>query len=131
MAEVKRPETSLQRNARYRRVEDRAPLEVLVSGLIVVRCIKHEPIATGKVPRATLRTMTDKLRGSKFAREWSLVPYVDWLTNMIQSLGWDHRTGHASHEVEFPSPVGVSNGKPVYRIRIVSDGRYVHSYPVE
>jgi hypothetical protein len=115
---------------RYRRVPDREPLEVLPGGLVLVRSMKREPISSKNLTRAKLLARTNKRRGSKFLPDWTLTRYVEWSRATIAKLGWTSQTGMASHEIAFDSPIGISHGEYVSTIRLVSDGRYVHAYPV-
>jgi hypothetical protein len=112
-----------------RRVGDRETLELLPSGLEIVRCRKHEAISFAGMSRQEISRRTDKRAGSKFTAAWSLARYVDWLAEQLSLLGWDADTGPADQDVVLPEVVGVSNGQAVSTIHIVSDGRYVHAYP--
>lgn len=78
-----------------------------------------------------MKFQTDKVHGSKFTGDWSLVDYADWIARAIAVLGWTPATSPADHEFAEGRVVGVCKGEPVRTIHIVSDGRNVHAYPAE
>ncbi len=115
-----------------REVRDGQALAVLSAGLAIVRRRKHEPIdfeAAGK--KGALRRLTGKLYGSKFSAEWTLDRYVKWITEQVSALGWSLQTGPIHHDVVEAQIMGYCQGQPVHTIRIVSDGRHLHAYPIE
>ena len=122
--------SSASREQRYRGVRDRETLEILPGGLEIVRSIKHEPISLARTSKRKLLAKTDKHAGSKFLPQWTLWRYVHWTAAQVAQLGWTRETGIASYDVLMDEVIGVSHGQYVRTIRIVSDGRYVHAYPV-
>lgn len=119
------------REQRYRRIQEPGPLEILPNGLEIIRRRKHEPIEFDGLSRQQMKFLTDKVHGSKFAGNWLLVDYVDWVAHAIGVLGWTPATGPADHGFAEGRIVGICKGEPVHTIRIVSDGRNVHAYPAE
>lgn len=105
-------------------VPDGGELARLANGLVIVRRKKHEPIDFDHA--GDLARLTDKRNGSKFLPEWTLQGYVEWLSAAAESMAHTPQT----LTISFGREVGYSNGKKVDKIRIVSDGRYVHAYPV-
>lgn len=117
--------------AELRSVRDREPLRTLPGGLVIVRCMKHEPCDLSQLSREQLRQRTSKVYGSKFTAEWTLDRYAQWITDRVVQLGWTLQTGPAEDDLHSDRPVGVSAGNLVHTIHLVSDGRYLHAYPVE
>jgi len=109
---------------------DGETIRLLPSGLEIVRRKKHEPIDQSGLSREEWARQTDKRNGSKFSEAWNLERLVDFIAVRVTGLGW--RKGIAQ-EVTIPTHenVGWVKAKPVRAIKIVSDGRYVHAYPVE
>jgi hypothetical protein len=103
----------------------------LPSGLEIVRRRKHEAIDFSSLSTADLKRLTGKTYGSKFSASWSLERVVELIAERVAADGWSTDTGPARVVVEMNDTVGYSNGKAVAAICIVSDGRYVHAYPVE
>ena len=113
-------------------IPDGGTLQVLKSGLEVVRRTKHEPVDFAKLSRAELERRTDKRDGSKFLADWNLDRLVDWIENAAGELGWVAQPFEPDkHDFRFEVPVGYFRGKKVHTIRIVKDGRCIHAYPVE
>lgn len=57
---------------------------------------------------------------------------LDLIARRVQAAGW--RAGSSAGfrlDARLRQPVGYVAGRLVHTIRIVSDGRYVHAYPVE
>ncbi|HLX62688.1 MAG TPA: hypothetical protein VKX17_15525 [Planctomycetota bacterium] len=106
-------------------------LRKLPSGLEIVRRKKHEPIDFLSLDAADRKKLTGKIFGSKFASTWDLDRVTNFIAQHVASNGWDSGTGPASMDVLVSEIAGYANGKIVHAIRIVSDGRYVHAYPVE
>ena len=115
----------------YRGVRDGAQLKALANGLIVVRRKKHEAIDLSGLAAMELVKRSSKVSGSKFAADWNLKRCVDWIEKQTVELGWTSESGAKTEDVSFEEAVGISRGKKVYTIRLVSDGRHVHAYPVE
>jgi len=109
---------------------DGATLRHLASGLEIVRRRKHEPVDLSGLTRDQLRQNTDKRAGSKFTSDWSLEKLVVWVGEQVERLGWAPGTARSS-DITLDSPVGHFVGKESRTIRIISDGRYVHAFPVE
>lgn len=110
---------------------DGETIRVLPSGLEIVRRRKHEPIDLASLPVEDLTRLTGKAFGSKFAASWNVERVVELIVERVATEGWSTETGRATAVVHMKETVGHSNGKAVTAIRIVSDGRYVHAYPVE
>lgn len=96
----------------------------LENGLVLVRRRKHEPIDFESAD--DLAKQTDKRSGSKFLPDWTLQAYVEWLAEEARRLPREPQ----SRTIVMDRAVGYSNGRKVDKIRIVSDGHYVHAYPV-
>ncbi|MEE8169327.1 MAG: hypothetical protein V3T70_02155 [Phycisphaerae bacterium] len=111
-------------------VPDGGTLRRLASGLEVVRRRKHEPIAHEQLQSAGLEHLTDKRHGSKFAPDWTLQRLTEWITSEIEARQWSIGTAQDA-DVHFKNPVGYFLGKSVKTIRIISDGRFVHAFPIE
>ena len=114
-----------------RKVQDREPLKTLANGLMIVRCKKHEPIDLANLSRKQVVLRTSKVFGSKFASDWNLVNYVEWIESRLEELGWTTATGPATDIQHFVSPIGIARGNAVHTIMLRSDGRFVHAYPDE
>ena len=115
------------------RMPDGHRLRVLPGGLTIVRYVKHEwtPSLDEALPRRLVRA-TDKINGSKFLPAWTLDRVVDWMADQIQRAGWTLQPGaRYKMDVRLMEPVGLAAGRLVHTIRIVSDGRYAHAYPVQ
>lgn len=114
------------------RVPDGEALRVLGNGLTILRRRKHEysPQLDDASPER-VRELTGKVWGSKFTRDWPLDSLVSWIEERIGQAGWELQPGHRqTMEVRLDGVVGLVAGDPVHTIRIVSDGSYVHAYPV-
>lgn len=99
-------------------------------GLQIVRRRKHEPIDFEGLARSERVRLTDKRFGSKFLRDWGIVRLTDWIAEEIDSRKWT-AGAPLSVDVAFERPVGIVSGEETSIIRIISDGRYVHAFPVE
>jgi len=110
-------------------IPDGGTLRTTASGLEIIRRRKHEPIDLEGLPRAEQRRMTDKRFGSKFSPHWSLARLTDWIAREIETREWTQGSVQTV-DVEFEQPVGVVTGRSTSTIRIMSDGRYVHAFPV-
>jgi len=115
------------------RVPEGHPLRVLRGGLTIVRYLKHEWVpGFEELPPDRSARRTDKVYGSKFLAAWNLDRLVDWMDLQIQRAGWTFQPGtRYKLDVRLAEPVGLVFGKIVHTIRIVSDGRYAHAYPIE
>jgi hypothetical protein len=103
----------------------------LPNGLAIVRWWRHEPIKNiTDLPRNELTRLTSKKRGSKFNESWGLERVVEFVAAKVPELAWRMYEDNAE-TIVMNETVGWANGKEVHAIRIVSDGRYVHAYPVE
>jgi hypothetical protein len=111
-------------------VPDGETLRRLESGLQIVRRRKHEPIDFEGLARNERVRLTDKRFGSKFLQDWGIVRLTDWIAEEIDSRNWTVGTP-LSVDVAFDRPVGIVSGEETAIIRIISDGRYVHAFPVE
>jgi hypothetical protein len=131
MGERIRSEERAHREARYRKVRDREPLENLPGGLSIVRAMKHEAIELSSLTREELASRTGKRNGGKFSYGWALVDYVDWVTLVVSVLRWDAKTRPTRHAFRLPEEVGLCRGRTVHTIEVVFDGRNIHAYPVE
>ena len=116
----------------WSRTPDGQILVELPSGLAIIRRRKHEPIDFDALSSQELLWRTNKVNGSKFLPSWDLDSCVGWLQERLDELGW-HRPPGCAAKADFAlnQPVGYANGQQVNTIRIVSDGHYVHAYPVE
>ena len=113
-------------------VPDGGVLDRLDSGLSIVRRRKHEwSPRLDQLEGNALTDYTSKVRGSKFAREWTLERQVQWVREQLQMLGWDAQTPAQDHTVDVETPIGYSMGRGVTKIRIDLSSRCVHAYPVE
>jgi hypothetical protein len=110
-------------------IPDGGTLRRLASGLEIVRRRKHEPIDLDSIAQRERERLTDKRFGSKFLADWNLVQLTDWITEEVESRGWAMGASQLA-DVHFDDPVGVVSGEPGLTIRIISDGRYVHAFPV-
>lgn len=132
MAETRgHSESEAERAARYRRVRDRDALEILENDLVIIRAKKHEPMDFSGLPPRKIADITGKEFGSKFHPQWTLVRYVDWIRAEVERLRWTRVSGRITNDFRFSGPIGTSRGEEVSTIRLVSDGHYVHAYPVE
>jgi hypothetical protein len=111
-------------------VRDGETLRRLSSGLEIVRRRKHEPIDFEGLTRNERLRLTDKRFGSKFLPDWGIVRLTDWIADEIDTRKWTARTP-LSVDVGLDRPVGIASGEETSTIRIMSDGRYVHAFPVE
>ncbi|MGD0770216.1 MAG: hypothetical protein ABSB42_18695 [Tepidisphaeraceae bacterium] len=114
-----------------RSVLDGLPLKVLAGGLVIVRRKKHEPIDLAGLTAEKIVERTSKRSGSKFTARWDLMRYANWIEARTGELHWTAKTGPVAMDTPFDEVVGISRGKEVYTIRLVSDGRHLHAYPVE
>ena len=109
------------------RVPDGRMLRRLDNGLEIVRRRKHEPVG-----EEVALSQSDKRAGSKFLPAWTLERVVDWIEQQLRQPKCPVQPGApASHQVRLGELVGFCRGIKVHTIRIVSDGAYVHAYPVE
>lgn len=115
------------------KVPEGMPLRVLHGGLSIIRYLKHEWIpGLEKLPPERLARRTDKVNGSKFLAEWNLDCLVPWMEGQIEQAGWTLQPGaRYKMDVHLDAPVGLVLGEKVHTIRIVSDGRYAHAYPIK
>jgi hypothetical protein len=115
------------------RVPDGHPLLVLPGGLTIVRYIKHEWNPNlEKLSASALAGRTDKIYGSKFLPVWGLERLVAWMADQIYREGWIIQPGaRYKLDVRLDEYVGLAKGVKVHTIRIVSDGRYAHAYPIQ
>jgi len=113
-------------------VPDGGTLRELEGGLQVIRRRKHEPIAWSGLTAEQWRIRTGRVHGSKFNDQWPLTRLADWIEAEVRGAGWRRLPGESRQLVRtFSTPVGYSDGRPVYNIKIVNpDGMYVHAYPV-
>lgn len=113
-------------------IPDGEPLATLTSGLVIVRRRKHEWVAgLEDADRQTLYRLTSKVKGSKFAKRWTLQAYVTWLSQQLELLGWTNTTPSQDVTIDMGETVGYSKGIAVTKIRIELSSRMVHAYPVE
>ena len=112
------------------RLPDGATLRRLPCDLEIVRRRKHEPIDVSRLSRSERAARTDKRHGSKFGLAWTLERLTDWIAERVEEYGWVPGR-RQKLDVPFEEPVGYSVGTSVRTIRIMSDGRYVHAFPVE
>lgn len=62
---------------------------------------------------------------------WTLRVYVDWLVATLPTLGFQLRPGlRQTRDIRMVEVVGISEGTEVHTIRVETDGRNVHAYPV-
>ena len=111
---------------------DGAPICELPSGLVIVRYRKHDPLPEGMTLN---RARPFRRRGddvSTFLPTWPLERVVRFIEQHVGELSWELEPG-VNRRVEIPmnEPVGLVAGSNVHTIRISSDGRYLHAYPVE
>jgi hypothetical protein len=114
-------------------VSDGGVLLVAASGLEIVRRQKHEWFAgLSKLPPDRLAKMTNRVWGSKFLESWQSQKVAEWIAGQITAAGWT-KERQAPHRLDIimPDVIGLADGRPVHTIRIVSDGRYVHAYPIK
>ena len=112
-------------------IRDGETLRRLDSGLEIQRRLKHEPVDFSSWSPAELEEKTDERHGSKFLPEWSLQRVTNWTAQAVADAGWTLRPGIKRSAIfQFEAPVGIVRGRRSYKIKIVSDGRYVHAYPV-
>jgi hypothetical protein len=114
-------------------VPDGETLRKLASGLEIVRRKKHEwrDSLDNLIPRK-LEIQTNKIFGSKFSRDWKLPTLVDWIESVVVQEGWNLNPGTAmAAERQLERTIGLADGKPTHRIKVVCDGRYVHAYPIK
>jgi hypothetical protein len=114
-------------------VPDGGTLRVLDNGLEIVRRQKLEWRASlEKLPPDKLARRTGKVWGSKFYPEWTLPILIDWIVSVIVEEQWRLQPGEPREaDRRLDRPVGLAGGGATHRIRVVSDGRYVHAYPIE
>jgi hypothetical protein len=124
-------EVSPSGNELYRNAPDGSQLKALTGGLIIVRRMKHESIDLNGLKPEQILHRTSKRSGSKFAPNWDLKHYVNWIETMVLKLGWTVKTGPIEQDTKFNHAVGIYRGRKMYTIRLASDGRYLHAYPVE
>ncbi len=110
-------------------ISDGGTLRRLPSGLEIVRRRKHEPIDLDGLPRSERVRLTGKRFGSKFVGAWSLGRLTDWIAQEVEAQGWSAGLPQQV-DVHFNEAVGVVGGEFTSTIRIMSDGRYVHAFPV-
>ena len=110
---------------------DGETIRELPSGLEIVRRRKHEAIKLAGLSAESLRRLTNKTFGSKFIASWNVERVVAFVAERVLAEGWSSETGQISLVVEMNETVGYVNGRTVTAIKIVSDGRYIHAYPVE
>jgi hypothetical protein len=111
--------------------KDGGTLMTLPSGLQIVRRRKHEPVDFAELDYPDLVRLSDPRHGSKFLDDWGLERLTQWIAAEVRAAGWRLEPAVSrTMERRFKSPVGVCEGKKVYTIRIVCDGRYVHAYPI-
>jgi hypothetical protein len=111
-------------------VGDGGTIRVLAPGLEIVRRMKHEPMDLSKYSEKQRKKLTDKIRGSKFNSWWTTERVADFIAGQAQANGWSATTGPFRLVINLRAMVGVAEGVQVASIRIDSDGRYLHAYPV-
>ncbi len=73
---------------------------------------------------------TGKIYGSKFSAAWTPERLTEWIAETIQARGWAADGVGRILTIRLHDTAGVVSGKVVQTIRIHSDGRYVHAWPV-
>jgi hypothetical protein len=114
-------------------ISDGCVLLTADSGLEIIRRRKHEWFAAlATLPPDKLMKMTNKVWGSKFLEAWSSRKTAEWVAGQITEAGWT-RQRQEPHplDITMPEVIGLADGERVRTIRIVSDGRYVHAYPIK
>ena len=113
-------------------IRDSETLRLLGNGLEIIRREKHEwKSSLAGLTAEQLIRRTGKVWGSKFYPDWTLPVLVSWIENVIAAEGWTLQPGIPSAtDRELDRTVGLVAGSPTHMIRVVSDGRYVHAYPI-
>ena len=113
-------------------VPDGEPIRQLPGGLEIVRREKHDwKDGLDQLPPDRLAKFTGKVWGSKFYPGWSYPALVKWIEAVVTEAGWTLQPGDpVQGDWDLPNPVGIVSGRLTRRIRVVSDGRYVHAYPI-
>lgn len=113
------------------RTPDGGTLRRLPNGLEIVRRQKHEPIMLG-AGSSDIASRTDKKSGSKFVSQWGLDRVTNFLEKQLLAPGCPLKPLlPGAMTIRAGEPIGIVGGDSVQSVRIVSDGRYVHAYPVE
>jgi len=114
-----------------RRAMDGDVLHRLPSGLMTIRRMKHEWLdQLDEISGDAFARKTDKVRGSKFLRDWTLFEYVRWIAGEVEGLGWDANTSAGEATLNLGRNVGYSKGKMVQCVCIVISSRCIHAYLV-
>jgi hypothetical protein len=108
-------------------------LRVLPGGLTILRYEKHEwRDELDGLSAVKLRVRTGKVWGSKFLGAGPLHRLVEWMARHVEERGWTLQPGtHYRAVIRASEFVGLVEARKVHTIRIVSDGRFVHAYPIE
>src|SRR5438270_7352121 len=103
----------------FRSVPDGGILIQLPSGVQIIRRMKHEwtPLVD-TLKGEDLARHTDRVRGSKFLRNWTLAAYVQWVTQTVDELGWNQDTPASEHTEDLGQAIGFSNAKAMTKIRV-------------
>ena len=116
----------------FHSVRDRETLVRLPSGIEIIRAMKHEPISFEGMSKQQIKSLTNKVNGSKFAAGWTLERYVQWMSSFIGTRGWTFPPSQQQRErAVLDEIVGVADGAESHTIEIVVRGRYAHAYPIE
>jgi len=107
------------------------PIRILASGLEIIRRRKHEYKDLSAFPPDDQARLTNKQNGSKFLASWNAERIADFIEEQVTALGWNRQTGRVTAIVKVDAVVGTADGKPVGAIKITSNGRYLHAYPVK
>ena len=95
----------------YYAVRDRETLVRLASGVEIMRARKHEPISFADRTRDEIKSLTNKENGSKFATDWNLERYVEWLTAFVELVGWSFPPSlKCRAKVPFQATIGIAAG---------------------
>ena len=110
---------------------DGETLRTLPSRLEILRRRKHELIDVSGYLLKELAQMTGKRHDRKFGVAWTLPVLTDWIAEQSTHANWVLQPGRPRHmDRKFNEVIGLVGGQQSHMIRIVSDGRYVHTYPI-
>jgi hypothetical protein len=114
-------------------VPDGGVLLIAECGLEIIRRRKHEWLKDlSKSPPDKRVKMTNRVWGSKFLPTRTPSELGAWIAQQITEAGWTQKHQDPNPlDIVLAQRVGLAEGEFVHTIRIVSDGRYVHAYPIK
>ena len=112
---------------------DGGDLVTCAGGIVVIRRRKHEYVpGLDALPHDQRVQRTGKVFGSKFAAGWTLTRITDETRRVVEREGWIKAPPAVRSATQtYDAAVGLVGGESVRTMKVVSDGRTAHGYPVK